>query len=329
MAGKIYLLRAYLSYFQSICVYLLCVTFSSPLYATVPNYHIAHSTTQNTHSTTQNIHTSTSNSLLSSTKNSCPFQTHVHSFISTKANATQKHRDTYKARKCIRSLLEDALELHKNIFTWQSFRITTTILPFFAGARMIDKRFQNCFYDAINHKNKWSLSRKCPPVVEWGVAVPLALLGSQWLFGKTEKMRNTSRIFVIGLPFLYLSKCLLKSIECNASLRPWNGNFSRTKRPCGGFPSGHTAKTTYATVLYGLQYGPRFTIPLGTLTLVVGAAFIACNRHYTSQVVAGVGLGAIYGFAASKLVDSKLNDCITMGATINNNGPALSVTYQF
>jgi membrane-associated phospholipid phosphatase len=89
-------------------------------------------------------------------------------------------------------------------------------------------------------------------------------------------------------------------------LRPWNEHFSSVQRARGGFPSGHLATVSYAATLYGVRFGPKWGVPLGLLTAAVGVSFLNCNRHYISQILAGVGLGAIYGVAASKQVDFRL-----------------------
>jgi len=54
---------------------------------------------------------------------------------------------------------------------------------------------------------------------------------------------------------------------------------------------------TYATMLFGLTMGPGFGIPLGASTLFIATAFVKSNRHYISQLVAGMAVGTIFGVA--------------------------------
>ena len=55
-------------------------------------------------------------------------------------------------------------------------------------------------------------------------------------------------------------------------------------------------------VLYGMRFGYQFAVPLGAVTAFVGTTFLACNRHYFSQLIAGAGFGAIYALAANKVI---------------------------
>lgn len=227
------------------------------------------------------------------------------------------------------TLLQDALELHKQLLSWDTFKIATAIFPLYVGTRMIDERLQNCFYDKKNHKNIYCIPKQCHDLAQWSIAIPITILSSQVLFGSTEELRETTRVFLLGLPFVFWTKNLLKKIEFDANMRPWNEYFDCTKRASGGFPSGHMAEATYTALLYGLRFGPRFAVPLGAVATFIGVSFVACNRHYISQIVAGAGLGAVYGLAAYKLVDSKLSENIKLGFKISNGGPAISASYTY
>lgn len=237
--------------------------------------------------------------------------------------------NTYKPRNYISNLFQDALELHKNLFTWDTLKIAATVFPVFVGTRMIDERFQNCFYNKENHKNIYYLPKQCHDFAQWSISIPIIVLGSQAFFGTTEDMRETSRVFLLGLPFVFWTKTLVKKMQFEANMRPWNENFDYTKRSNGGFPSGHMAEATYTALLYGLKFGPKFAIPLGAMATFIGVSFVACNRHYISQIIAGAGLGAIYGLAAYKLANSRIKEDLKLGFKICRGGPALSASYTF
>jgi membrane-associated phospholipid phosphatase len=235
-----------------------------------------------------------------------------------------------KAREFGAVLLEDALQLHKNLFSVDSFKIITTFFPFYVGSRMIDDRLQCCFYDGKHHKNKYIIPKWCHDVAQFSISVPIIGLGSQMFFGKTLDMRHTSRVFLLGVPFLIWTKDLIKKLEFEANLRPWHEDFDCKKRAGGGFPSGHMAEITYTATLYGMRYGPAYALPLSGIAAFLGVSFVACNRHYLSQIVAGAGLGVIYAFAADKVIESRLACSLDIGMTVASNGaPALSLTYQF
>jgi membrane-associated phospholipid phosphatase len=228
-----------------------------------------------------------------------------------------------------KALLRDALELHRNLITWNSFEIATALFPAFVGARMVDKRLQNCFYDRECHKNIWYFPKRCHDLAQWSIAIPIILIGGEFFFTKSEDMRETSRIFLLGLPFVIWTKTLIKKIQFEANMRPWHEDFDRVKRASGGFPSGHMAEAMYAALLYGMRYGPRFAVPFGLVAAFVGVTFVACNRHYISQIVAGAGLGAVYAVAAYKLVDTRIKENMNLDLKISKTGPALRVSYVF
>ncbi len=226
-------------------------------------------------------------------------------------------------------ILVDALELHSNLFSWNSVKIAAVLFPCYFGARFIDEKLQNRFYDKCNHKNIHYIPKRCHDIAQCSIAIPMVLLGSQAFFGSTEEMREASRVFLIGLPFVFWTKTLIKKIHFEANMRPWNENFDRYQRSSGGFPSGHMAEATYTALVYGLRFGPRFAVPLGALALGIGATFVVCNRHYISQIVAGAGLGAFYALAANKLIDSKKSKNLKLGFKFDHGKPALSINYRF
>ncbi len=226
--------------------------------------------------------------------------------------------------------IRDTFYLHKNLFTWNSFKIITATFPLFIGSRMIDEKLQNKFYDASWHKNINQLPKWCQEIAKWSVGVPMFLLGSQAFFNRDKEFRTTSQVFLVGLPFVIFGKDLIKKFRFEACLRPWHEKFSCEERSSGGFPSGHVAEATYAALLYGLRYGPKYGVPLGALTAFVGVTFLSCNRHYLSQLVAGAGFGAMYALAAHKLIDSKLNKDLNINVSVNEHGgPTLSLSYRF
>jgi hypothetical protein len=220
--------------------------------------------------------------------------------------------------------------LHKNLFSWDSLKIIGTTFPFYVGVRMFDEKLQNCFYDCKNHKNINQMSGWCNDFARFAIGVPIAFLGSFAFFGKDEEIRQTARIFLIGMPFVIFGKDILKKFKFDACLRPWNEHFSKEKRSSGGFPSGHMSEISYMAFLFGLRYGPKFAVPLGLLGVVVGVDFLTCNRHYASQLIAGIGFGALYAVAAHKLVNTRLGQSLQINLAYDGKrGPLFNVSYEF
>ena len=149
------------------------------------------------------------------------------------------------------------------------------------------------------------------------IGVPIVLLGTQAFLSRDCELATTARMVLLGMPFVTFGKDLIKKMRFQASLRPWNENYSCEERCSGGFPSGHMAEATYTALLFGLRYGPKYAIPLGLIAGAIGVTFLTCNRHYLSQLVAGAGFGALYAFAAQKVVDDYLPDDFKISVAYN------------
>lgn len=220
--------------------------------------------------------------------------------------------------------------LHTNIFRWDTLKVASTMFPIYVGARMIDERLQNWFYNSRVHKNINQMPKWCHDFAKYSIALPIFLLGMDALVSGNHDKRITGQVMLMGLPFVIWTKMWVKKIEFNASFRPWNEKFSCKKRAYGGFPSGHMAQAFYMAMLYGTRYGPNYGIPLGMVATFLGINFLTCNRHYASQLIAGAGFGTIYAFAASKLVDTRLADTIEMGIAMDEHGaPAFSLAFRW
>jgi membrane-associated phospholipid phosphatase len=229
----------------------------------------------------------------------------------------------------VADLVIDAVALNVGLIDWDSLKIISSIFPFFVASRMIDSRLQNCFYQRCNHRNVNQLPRWCHEAIRYGIGLPIGFLGLQGLLARDPNLHETGRIFLIGMPFVIFGKELIKKIRCDACLRPWNQYFSRTARAFGGFPSGHMAEASYMALLYGLRFGPVYGIPLTILSVLLGIIFLNCNRHYLSQLVAGVGLGAVYAVSAYKLIDKRL-DNLSINVCMDSQGyPCLNIGCDF
>lgn len=234
-------------------------------------------------------------------------------------------------RDAFKSSFWNVLSLGRELFRWDSYKIVVGVFPFIIAGRMADERINNCFINRRFHKNRNQLSSFFQQFGRYGFVFPVFLGGCLSIAARDPDVRFTSRMFILGFPFVYLCKEIIKKLDSGQiKLRPWCEGFSREKRADGGFPSGHIAIYSYAAVLYGKRFGFPFALPLGALTALTGIAFINCNRHYASQVVAGVGLGALFAYAADKVVDKRLYKDFSFGIDSCCDGkPALSLSYSF
>jgi len=235
------------------------------------------------------------------------------------------------AFKWIGSIIKDVAVLQINLVSWDSFKVIASVFPFFVGARMLDEPVHSYFYDHQHHKNKNQLPRWAETFAQLtSIGVPITFLGTQAFLSRDIEFRETSRMLLLGMPVVIWSKDLIKKAQIDVCLRPWNEKFSCKQRAFGGFPSGHVAQATYTAVLYGMRYGPAFSIPLGLIAGGIGLMFVGCNRHLLSQVIAGAGFGAIYGIAANRLLDEKFEKELKIKLDVDDQGgPALKVACRF
>ena len=236
-----------------------------------------------------------------------------------------KHRDPF-----IISLVKDMGLVVKNVFDWDSFKIVSISFPFFAMGCMVDDKLQNCFYDRHHHKNICQLPHWTHTVADFCIYVPVAALASLLVAGPTHDLRTAGRVFIAGLPFVWLGKDVIKQCKCDINLRPWNEHYSSHHRSYGGFPSGHMAASVYMAVFFGHRYGLKFSVPLGLCSAFIGVTYLSSNRHYLSQLVGGAAWGALWAYAATKNVDHDLEKDYQFNLSLNKQGgPELKLSCRF
>jgi membrane-associated phospholipid phosphatase len=253
-------------------------------------------------------------------------------YLKGRSFAHQKKRDEgYKSvSDYFSGIFVDAFHFHKNLISFDTLKVAAAVVPTFFITRHYDDKIHECFYDHNGHKNTHQMpgwTRELARVVTGPTITFLALHG---FLSKKAQDFYTAGVMVLGFPFLWYTNEFIKKIKMDCSLRPWNQHFSCKERSSGGFPSGHTAKISYLATLYGMQYGWKAGLPLSLIAAGIGAIFVGSNRHYTSQIIAGVGIGVAYGIAAHKLVESKLSKDVTLGiAYTPENGTKLTMCWQF
>ncbi|MGE0207063.1 MAG: phosphatase PAP2 family protein [Candidatus Babeliales bacterium] len=227
-------------------------------------------------------------------------------------------------------IVQDALKLNWYLFSVTSAKVITGFIPPYLLTRQFDERIQCHFYDEACHKNVNQFPKACHTIAKNGVGIPMVLLSSLVVFAPDEDLRQTARMFIIGLPFVHSGKDIIKKMRSKCCLRPWNENFSCTKRSSGGFPSGHMANVTYAATLFGIRHGLEWAIPLSCLAAFVFADFVNCNRHYVSQLIAGAGLGVLYALAADQVIKRKFSEHCSCSVGRDEQGHStIKVAYKF
>lgn len=236
-----------------------------------------------------------------------------------------KHRDPFFI-----SVIKDMGLVVKNLFDFDSFKIVSTAFPFVAASCIVDDKLQNCFYDGHHHKNIHQLPWWTHRVADFCIYVPVGALASLLVAGPNHDMRVAGRVFVAGLPFVWLGKDVIKQCKVDINLRPWNEHYSHVHRAYGGFPSGHMAASIYMTLFFGMRYGRKFSIPLGLCSAFIGATYLSGNRHYLSQLVGGAAWGALWAYAAAKVVDHDMEKDYQFNLGLNKHGgPEIGISCKF
>ena len=238
---------------------------------------------------------------------------HAFPYGKAKNNSAAEYNDkgyAYKFFYLLGDIVIDGLHLCQNLFSVQSAELLAWTMPFYLATRIIDERIQHPFYNPYKHKNIHQLPRWCHSFAKHSIGIPMVGLSSLALFAQDKDLALTGRMTAIGLPLVQSGKDIIKNLECDSCLRPWHEDFEAHKRSYGGFPSGHTASISYMATLFGLRHGPAWAVPLTALGLFIATDFLTSNRHYLSQIVAGAGLGIIFAYAASAVIDVKLGSSI-------------------
>lgn len=224
----------------------------------------------------------------------------------------------------------DGISIHRNLFSVDSVKVGMVCLPWYGVARQTDQGIQSSFYCNKTHTNKKQIPQFCHDLSSKGV--PALVVGlSLFSFHSDEHISNTARVFAAGIPYVWGCKNILKCMQYDCNLRPKCQYFDSKSKYYGGCPSGHMAFMAYATTVFGLQFGAPIAIPLGMLTGGVLGCSLNSNRHFLSQVVAGVGIGVLYGLGATKVIDKYCGDDIgySFSCTPTDNGAEVSFSYSF
>lgn len=260
-------------------------------------------------------------------------------YESFKKEKVVKHREMpmnditpWKVNQFAYKMFNDLYDIGENVFTLDTMKVISGVLPFYLAGRQVEKSLHRKFYDATTHTNKHQPGKFLRKFLDDRImampAVAYTLVGCAH---KDPFERRTARMFGWGLLWTWASKITLKQIKCAASLRPKNQKFDRYKDYYGGNPSGHTSTSMFAAVYLGLNKGWKWAVPLGMYTGFVGGLSVALNRHFLSQVIAGAGLGAIFGVASHTALEKvKYSQNWELALTgEQNGGVGLMVAYNF
>ncbi|MCL4361306.1 phosphatase PAP2 family protein [Candidatus Dependentiae bacterium] len=226
----------------------------------------------------------------------------------------------------IKFYFQDILAFNKNIFSIQSLEAILPFVPIYLVTRMQDEKIANKFYCDVHHKNICNFPQWLDLACDYSVLVPVSIIVYDAFYAQDIDLKRTSLMTIYSFPFLWAYKNLLKKILFfNCALRPRNEFFCNSKRFCGGFPSGHMIEISFMATLFGIRFGPNWAIPLTVYGIFIFSEFIASNRHYLSQLIAGIGLGFVFALSANKVIDNRLSENFCVDVSMNS----LKIAYNF
>lgn len=189
-------------------------------------------------------------------------------------------------------------DFHKNLFSGTTLKVCAVGTPLYAMTRIVDDDTHELFYCAEHHKNRRQLPYWMYYAAEVGITTTITVCVALSVLSSDCDVKRTARLYALTLPTTYVIKKILKMCKWDAFARPKNEFFSCKKTYYGGCPSGHMMEMIYTAVLFGMECGPRFGVPLGIFTGALAVDFINHNRHFPSQIIAGAALGLVFAFAA-------------------------------
>ncbi len=238
-----------------------------------------------------------------------------------------------KVSEYFRHFLVDTVNVWSYVLSLDTMNLLLPIIPAYLTARFQEKRIHNKFYNCSDHTNKHQPSKwlRAPAVDDGVVAIPFIIFGGLGLAATDPYLRREAQTFTTGLVWAWATKVVFKElIKTESCLRPWNEHYSATEQSHGGNPSGHLTTLTFLVTYWAFKWGLPWVIPMGAYTLYAMAVNVAVNHHYLSQVVAGAGLGIIFGVAAHSAFDFVAqHDNIVVGFDATGGKPGIKLTYSF
>lgn len=205
-------------------------------------------------------------------------------------------------------ILKDSIEINKNLISKDNLKICLIISPFYFTSLYIDKYINYLFYD----KNLNSNIRQITDLKFYNFDISNILLTNSILTTTCYVLSNNLKYNIIGtelflgLFFMGITKNIVKLFKWSKSIRPLNHNFTKKNIYYGGFPSGHLATISYISYIWYNQFGYESSLPLFFTFGYTFFDYLIKNRHYLSQILAGIGLGLIYGNTINKIIKKKL-----------------------
>lgn len=152
--------------------------------------------------------------------------------------------------------------------------------------------------------------------------VQAGVMGLTYTLGQAlgdEKLTRTGKSMAETMIFTSLTTIALKGI------------FNR-ERPDGddhmSFPSWHASATFGNATVLAEYYGWKAAVPAYLISAFVAWTRVEDNKHFVSDVVAGAGIGCIYGHAVSRY-NLKIHPAVSIEPALLKDGAGVQARARF
>jgi len=225
--------------------------------------------------------------------------------------------------------LKTSWDIATHLISSETIITCAALVPFYAGFTMADADVHDLFYCAEHHAN----TDYTPDWMHWcserAPILPYACAGIVAMVHPDDATQSAMRTFLLGFPVLLAGYKWAKTFTFDGALRPWNQRFSSEQRSYGGFPSGHMCEMGYITTFCALRFGSYLGVPLAVYTALIAGEFILDNRHYLSQLLAGLGWGIITGKAVNSYLGSQESHQKPYEYSMNYGSRGFGVSIRF
>ncbi|MEQ8477691.1 phosphatase PAP2 family protein [Fulvivirga sp.] len=222
----------------------------------------------------------------------------------------------------------DSITIHKNFEKKQNLRKATKLPFYLISAGLLSYIDSDIIgREEIAEERNESIPDFHTSTDDYLQYAPIALAYGLDLFGVEARhdLKTRTKLLIKSELLMMLAVVPLKQIT--HQLRPDGSNYS-------SFPSGHTAQAFVAATFMHKEYGhlsPWYSIGAYTIASSVGILRVLNNRHFSSDVLVGAGLGILatnFVYLSHKVKNKKKYHLI-MSPIYNDRNIGLAVTMRF
>lgn len=137
---------------------------------------------------------------------------------------------------------------------------------------------------------------------------------SLWIAGKlsdSDQMESVGEELCRGLFYTY---GIVQTVKITAARTRPDGSNNRS------FPSGHAAGASCLAAVLWSRYGPEVGLPFSGLAIYTCASRVNMGKHFLSDVVLAVAVGAACGIASSMVTNNQEGAKFSFSLSVDTEG---------